>query len=412
MLTEDLVLRPIEPAEYDTFHRFVEGVFLSDPRPGDVADEEHVFECERSAVAFDGTEMVGSSAILTRELTVPGGPTPAACVTGVAVAPTHRRRGLLTRMMRTQLHGLHEEGREPVAVLWASESAIYGRFGYGMANVQTGVEADVRQLALRPDVARGPGTVRMSEPVDARDDLVAVYERVRPERVGHLGRTGNWWNRRLSFPEHRRDGFSSLRAAVHHGPDGPDAYALFAPKTGWADDGPDGRLMIRELAATTAGAHAALWELLLGIDLVRTLEWNLAPLDPPLMHQVTDAGRLRTKAFPALWMRLVDVDRALQARRYAAPVDVVFDVTDEFCPWNAGRWRLAADAGSPATCTRTGDPADLALSATELGAAYLGGTSLATLAEAGRVRELRPGAVRAAATAFAEPRQPHCPEIF
>jgi predicted acetyltransferase len=93
-------------------------------------------------------------------------------------------------------------------------------------------------------------------------------------------------------------------------------------------------------------------------------------------------------------------------------VDVVFDVTDEFCPWNAGRWRLTADAEAPATCERTGSPADLALSATELGAAYLGGTSLGALAAAGRVRELCPGAVRAAATAFTGPRAPHCPEMF
>jgi predicted acetyltransferase len=199
---------------------------------------------------------------------------------------------------------------------------------------------------------------------------------------------------------------------VHHGPDGPDAYALFAPKTGWAGDGPDGRLMIRELTATTAEAHAALWEFLLGIDLVRTVDWNLAPLDPPLLHQVSDAGRLRTTAYPGLWVRLVDLDRALTARRYAAPLDVVLDVTDGFCPWNAGRWRLAALPGETPTCARTGDPADLALSATELGAAYLGGTSLGALWAAGRVRELRPGAVRAAATAFAEPRAPYCPEIF
>jgi predicted acetyltransferase len=412
MLTHDLTLRPIEPAEYAALHRFVEGVFLSDARPEDGADERQIFECERSGVVFDGTEIVGSSAILTRDLTVPGGPTPVACVSWVAVAPTHRRRGVLTRMMRAQLHSLHEEGREPVATLWASEAAIYGRFGYGLANRQARLEADVRQLALRPDVERAPGTVRLSEPAEVLDDLVAVYERVRRDQVGHLGRAGNWWNRRLCFPEHRRDGFASLRAAVHHGPEGPDAYAVFATKNGWAGDGPDGQLTIRELTATTAAAHAALWEVLLGIDLVRTLHWNLAPVDTPLLHQVTDAGRLRTAVFDGLWVRLVDVDRALAARRYAAPLEVVFDVADDFCPWNAGQWRLTAVPGEAATCARTDDPADLVLSATELGAAYLGGTSLGALAAAGRVRELRPGALRAAATAFAEPRAPHCPEVF
>jgi predicted acetyltransferase len=412
MLTHGLTLRSIEPGEYDRFHRFVEAVFLSTPRPEDVADELQVFESDRSSVVFDGAEIVGSSAILTRDLTVPGGPTPSACVTAVAVAPTHRRRGVLTEMMRTQLHGLHGEGREPLATLWASEAAIYGRFGYGMANLQAHLQADIRLLALRPDVARGPGEVRLGDPGEVRDDLVTVYERVRPERVGHFGRPDRWWNRRLYFPEHRRHGAGELRAAVHHGPDGPDAYALYAPKPGWADDGPDGGLTIRELTATTPEAHAALWELLLGIDLARTLDWNLAPVDTPLLHQVTDAGRVRVTTSHGLWVRLVDLDRALGARRYAAPVDVVFEVSDEFCPWNAGRWRLTAGPGAPATCERTGSPADLALSAAELGAAYLGGTSLGALAAAGRVRELCPGAVRAASTAFAEPRAPHCPEIF
>jgi predicted acetyltransferase len=407
-----LTLRAIEPAEYADLHRFFENVFLSDSRAGDAADEEQVFEFDRTGVVFDGSQIVGSSAAWTRDLTVPGGPLPTACVTWVGVAPTHRRRGILTRMMRAQLHGLHEEGREAVAALFASEAAIYGRFGYGLASPYAELAADPRHLAIRPDLPRSPGEVRVGVPGDVRDDLVTVYEQVRQERVGHLDRRGNWWNRRLYFPEHRRNGSGELRAAVHHGPGGPDAYALYAPTMGWGDQVPAGRLKIRELTATTPAAHAALWDFLLGIDLVRTIEWSPAPVDTPLLHQVTDVGRIRSTVGHALWIRLVDVDRALAGRRYAAPLDVVLDVTDEFCPWNAGRWRLTADPKGVAECRRTDHLADLALSTTELGAAYLGGTTLGALAAAGRVTEFRPGALAEASTAFTWSRAPYTPEIF
>jgi predicted acetyltransferase len=407
-----LTLRPINPAEYADLHRFVENAFLSDSRPADASDEEQVFEFDRSGVVFDGTEIVGSSAIMSRDLTVPGGPLPTACVTWVAVSPTHRRRGILTRMMRTQLHDLHQAGREPVAALFASEAAIYGRFGYGLASLTAQVQVDTRAVTLRPDLPRSPGWVRAGVPGDVRGELEAVYERVRVERVGHLDRRGNWWSRRLCFPEHSRNGGAELRAAVHHGHDGPDAYALYAPRQGWSDNGPDGRLKIRELSATTPGAHAAIWDFLLGMDLVRSLEWSIAPSDNPLWHQAADADGIRTTVGHGLWIRLVDVDRALAARRYAVPVDVVLEVADEFCPWNAGRWRLTAGVDGTAECRPTGDSPDLQLSTTELGAAYLGGTTLAALAAAGRVTELRPGALAATSTAFAEQRAPHCPELF
>jgi predicted acetyltransferase len=92
-------------------------------------------------------------------------------------------------------------------------------------------------------------------------------------------------------------------------------------------------------------------------------------------------------------------------------VDVVLDVEDAFCPWNSGRWRLSGDAKG-AVCGRTSDAADLALSVRELGAAYLGGVSLASLAGAGRVRELRQGALAEASVGFGATTAPWLPHGF
>ena len=190
-----------------------------------------------------------------------------------------------------------------------------------------------------------------------------------------------------------------------------NAYALYAVKQKWDEDGPAGEVAVLEALATTPEAENAIWSFLLGLDLTRRITWELAPSDHPLMHMVTNAGDVRMTDGYGLWVRLVDLPRALAERTYAEPFEVVLEVADDVCPWNAGRWALRWD-GTTATCARTATPAGLELGAAELGAAYLGGTRLEVLARAGRVRELRPGALAAAGRAFAGDRAPWCLEIF
>jgi len=253
------------------------------------------------------------------------------------------------------------------------------------------------------------------EPPDAIARIAPLYDRVRRERVGHLDRAEAWWRRRTGDPEHRREGRGPLRAAVHEDDTGAvDGYVLYAVKQGWTD-GPDGQVLVRELVADGPAATAAMWGFVLGLDLTRSLEWLLAPPDEPYGEIVAGPQNARLELGANLWIRLVDVPAALAARAYAAPVDVVVEVDDAFCPWNAGRYRLVADGGldaGAATCGRTDAPPDIACSAADLGAAYLGGTTLAVLHAIGRVRELRPGAVERASRAFGWTRAPWCPEIF
>ncbi len=408
----ELLLRPITMDELPALFRVVDSVFLNDPHDDELDHEGRVFEPERSIVVFDEDEPVAAAGAYTRDMTVPGGPIPVAGVTWVAVAQTHRRRGLLTRMMRHQLDDLHDNRREAVAALWASEAAIYGRFGYGSACRGSRLKIATAELVIRRDADRGSGRLRQLSADEALPAMRSVYERVRVERVGHLDRRDRWWEARLFDPERRRDGASALRFLVHSDEAGePDGFAVFSVKGTWGGTGPQGVVSVRELAAATPTAYAAVWGFLIEMDLVREVRWDRAAIDEPLLYLVDNSRAIHQESSDALWIRIVDVDRALEARRYSAPAEVVLEISDEFCPWNNGRYRLKGDPGT-ASCVRTDDLADLAMSSASLGAAYLGGTTLATLAGAGLVTELRPGTLEATSTAFASVRQPICPEIF
>ena len=241
-------------------------------------------------------------------MTVPGAVVPCAAVTAVGVVPTHRRRGLLTAMMRRQLEDVHARG-EPVAILWASEGAIYGRFGYGIAAREARLTA--RRPAARlaaPPPAGDP--LRAGPAADHVEHMRAVYERVRGERPGLLDRPGPWWDGRLYDPESRRQGAQPLRALIV-----PDGYALYAVRPGRDDEGAAGEVVIRELVATTPEARALLWDFLLDQDLTRTVTWTLAPPDDPLWLMLTDPDAVRIVVGAALWARVVDVQAALERPR-------------------------------------------------------------------------------------------------
>jgi predicted acetyltransferase len=402
-------LRAVDPAPIgtDEIPDFVRAVFeaFHYAAPADELEKRAKnVEPERTLVLRDDGRIVAAASIFTRELTVPGAIVPAAAVTMVGVQPTYRRRGMLTALMRRQLADVHEGGREAIAALWASEAAIYGRFGYGMAALSAELDVDKDSAVLRtaPNL---PATLH--DPVDAVDAMRAVHDAVRPTVPGMLDRYGNWWPTRVRDPEYDRNGAEPLRAAVVEGV----AYALFAIKRGFAHGRPSGEVRLRELLAATPAGNAAIWEFLLGLDLTRRIVWDLAPVDEPLPHMIGESRAARLEAGDGLWLRIVDLPRALAERTYGEPFEVAFEVADDVCPWNAGRWALRWD-GSAASCGRTSLPAALALSIAELGAAYLGGTTLELLARAGRVEELRTGALTPVSRSFAGIRAPWCPEIF
>jgi predicted acetyltransferase len=406
-------LRPVTPEEWPAFAQALFDAFAEEVPQTWRDTPPPVAELDRSLGLWEGGCVAATSGIYTQTLTVPGGTVPSAGVTWVTVAPTHRRRGVLTAMMRRQLHGLHEEEREPVAALWASEGSIYGRFGYAPATAKGNLSGRTDRLRFRADVDLGVGGVRLVPVEEFRPAAAQLLEQVRRAVPGNLARDERWWDRALRDDKEDRNGATPRRHLLHTEPDGTvTGYASYRIKGSWTDDAqPDGTVQVQDVRATSTPAYARLWQFLLSLDLVRHMSYEMASPDDPLRYLVADARGFRARPHDGLWLRLVDVDRALSARRYPAPIDLVFEVRDAFCPWNAGRWRLSGHPAG-AYCGRTDRDPDLVLGIEELAAAYLGGVPLASLQAAGRVTEVSPGAVTLASTAFGWPVTPWCQEEF
>ncbi|SEB26068.1 MULTISPECIES: GNAT family N-acetyltransferase [unclassified Mycobacterium] len=411
----DLTLRSVSDSDdFDAFMATSYGVFLQDPQQDEIDLMRAFTEYDRMFGFHDGTRWVATAGAFGKDVVLPGGgTTPVAAVTAVTVSPSHRRRGLLTAMMRHQLEDVRARGTEALAILFASEAAIYGRFGYGMAVPVAELSGNVRELGFRDDVELGDGSVTH---VDAETLLASgpeIHQQAMLQRPGLMERPRPWWDNWIHDNEVRRKDSGKLRFLLHHEPDGTvSGFGIYRPKNGWTDRGqPNSEVHVQEVVATNHRAYAKIWRYLLDMDLVRTFAYDGAAVDEPLLSLVADRRALACEVRDGVYVRLVDVPRALGLRSYAAPVDVVLEVTDGLCPWNTGRVRLR---GGPdgAECETTTAPADIAISVRELGAVYLGGVDLQALASAGLVREFTPGLVHRAAVAFGWPVAPGVPDDF
>jgi predicted acetyltransferase len=390
--------------EMPEFIRLVEAAFGFEPHEEEIERWSRTLEPERLLWFSDGDLKVATAGAFSFRLTIPGGEVPAAGVTMVGVLPSHRRRGILTQMMREQLDDVRSR-EEPIAILWASEASIYERFGYGLATKAAKITVD-RDRAVFRDAAEPEGTTRLVTLERAADILPDVYERIRVRTPGMYARPREWWEAgTLADPEHARRGGGPLFCAVLEIDDEPEAYALYRMKGNWDEGVPNSTLVIREAIATSPVAVREIWRFLLGVDLVARVESWGVPHDHPLFLMLTEPRRLRMTLGDALWLRLVNLEAALGARSYADSEPVAIEVSDSFCDWNDGVWRVP-DA------ERTDADPDLRLDAADLGSTYLGGISFAELARAGRVEELREGGLARADALFRTDVTPWCPEVF
>jgi predicted acetyltransferase len=368
-----------------------------------------VFEPERNfGFTVDG-RWVSTCGAYTQRMVVPGGTVPIAAITLVTVHPSYRRRGLLRQMMTHQLEGIATGGTEPVALLWASEASIYGRFGYGETLTRLRLSGPTRSLTFAPWVEFAGSVGEVS-----REEFLPVASRLREswlaDRPGALERNDAWWQIRLHDPEQWRRGAAAYRFVLHFGQDGqPDGYAHFRVK----DESHDGRaeVAVENLDAATGPAYASLWRFLLNLDLVSSFSRNDAPMDEPLRLLVTDPRAIRAELTDGTYARLVDVPAALIARRYAADIDVVIGVADPMLAQNDRAFRLQAGADGAMVEPSQHQP-DLSMNVRELGAIYLGGVSPATLHQAGLVTEHTRGSVTRVSAAFAWDRLPFCNDYF
>ena len=403
-----LTYRRIAEDEYPAFVRANEAAFSAVPSEEDVRRERTLSTIERCIVAVDGAEIVGTSDTSEMSMAVPGAEIPIGYVTSVGVKPSHRRQGIATELMRRQLVDARERG-EAVSVLYASEGAIYGRFGYGLATVGLSIDVESSRSAfVRPH--RPAGTVRLVERQMAVKDVLAVHDMVRPTRPGMVALDETRFE--YSLHDHGPERDQPTFFALHEGERGVDGYVAYRVRHRWPGGNPSWELTVRDLLGATPQAVADLWRFVLDVDLVERVRAWSRPVDEPLLYLVAEPRRLRATLHDNLWLRPVDVAAALRARRYAAGGRVVLEVHDAFCTWNDGRYELEADGEGDAVVTRTSTQPDLACSAGELGAVYLGGSSLRQLHRAGRVDELRPGGLARADGLFAWDPAPWCPYDF
>jgi predicted acetyltransferase len=417
-------IRPFTGDEFSAFLVVDQHAFNEPPWPErGVANLLARVELDRTLGAFDGEAVAGGTGVFSFQMRVPGAMAAVAGVSIVAVLPTHRRRGILSALMRRQLADIRERG-EAVAALFASEAGIYGRYGYGSASWHANYTLHAGEGALAARAPSDPALrLRIAEPQSARSELAKVYELVLAERPGMFARSEPWWERLMPIQDSDGPAAKPVRCLLAEDDSGLRGYALYTAKGQW-DEGtslPGGRVDVHEAMTTGPATTAALWENLLTRDLVTEFHAWMRPVDDPLPFLLADPRRVRSRVSDNLWVRLLDVGTALAQRRYACPVDVVIEVADGLCPQNEGRWRLtaaaataaaAAPAGFGATCERTTAPADVVMPVRALGAAYLGGTRLGTMAGAGLVTEATAGSLAALSTAMSWEPAPLCPMIF
>ena len=404
----DTEIRTIGDDEREAWVRATDIAFSAISKDDEIASFLPIIEPDRSFAAIDQGRIVGTAAAITFRIVVPGGArVPTAGVTMVGVHPTHRRRGINTGMMDAILEQAVERG-EPLAALFASEGAIYGRFGYGLASFISEFEAESARMAFVRGVDLR-GHVELLSKEEALPIVGRIYDAAL--RPGGPERSDEQRDQVFSHLFHEeRD--KPWFYAVHRDDAGePDAYAVYTMKHEWPRSVPSGKLEVKESMATTPSGYAGIWRYLFDVDLVSTVEAWGRPADEPLLHLVREPRRLRVGLLDGLWIRVVDIPGALSARRYRGGGRLVFELADAFRPANDGRYELAVEDGV-GTCARTDAEPDLAGTVNVLGAAYLGGVSFTQLAEASQVQQLRDGALGEADAMFASNPAPWCPWAF
>ena len=387
----------------DEFDRWVRASVLGF---GDHASDELLrvarsgTEMDRTFGAFDGGEIVGTTTTRTSAITTPGGTVKLGFVDDVAVLPTHCRRGILTLMMRAQLDQMRERG-EPLSALTASESLIYERFGYGTATWHHQWKIDRRHTAMKIPPSGG-GSLRFVSADTAREEWPKLHAKVRESRVGMVHYDTAYWSGALWDSEHQRDEATEFFHVAYMRGDRVSGLCTYRRR--------ERAIIVFFLLGEDAEVEAELWKYCFGIDLVLEIRAFCQPTDDPLPWRLEDPRRLQMSVCDHIWLRLVDVMDALMSRDYAEPGRLTFRVHDKFCPWNDGTYLLEVDQEG-AECSRTDSEPQIELGESDLAATYLGGVSFTTLAQAGRVEELAPGALARADRMFRTERLPWSLEL-
>ena len=359
------------------------------------------FDLDRSIAVLDQGNIVGGAHSHRLEMSIPGASAVTAGVANIAVQPTHRRQGVMTRMMHHQMNDLHQR-EEPLAALFARESLIYRRFGYGIGSLNESWMIDRQYNAYaRPYESRG--RIVFVDPLDIPKKFPEVFRRSTMDRPGVFQRAPHHWERDSQAPEHREGGQGGLFYAAYEDGGRVVGYATYRIV--------GTTLTVNELMAETEEANSALWRFCFDTDLTNCTEAVRRPVDDPLPWMLADPRRLQRSTRDGMWVRLIDVSAALMLRRYMQSDRLVLEIRDELCPWNEERFELE-DSPEGATCRVSSASPDLVVGVSDLASAYMGAVSFSTLAQAGLVDEHTPGALMRADRMFSVRYQPWTPSHF
>ncbi|HEY7703955.1 MAG TPA: GNAT family N-acetyltransferase [Acidimicrobiia bacterium] len=400
---------PIGPERAAEFRDVMAHAFGFDATPEGLDRFRPIFEAERSRCALDGDTVVGTLGAFSLDLTIPGTSIPCGGTTAVSVLPSHRRRGLLRQMMAAHLQDVAEHG-EAIAALWASESSIYGRFGFGVA--ARGVDLSIPRSHVGFHRLAASGLrARIIEKDEAVKLLPQIHDRIRLDYPGFFARWQAWWDQRwFADPKDLRNGYTPLRFAVVDDDSGPAGFAQYRQKFAWEEGHGNGKLEVHDLYGTSPESWAALWQLMLEHDLVARITAPLRSIDDPIFD-LLEAGRRAQAELSAdtLWVRIVDLEGALAARAYQGSGRVTLEVADPFRE-RTDVVTLVVEDGKPHV-ERERRRVDVSVDIEDLSGAYLGWSRFLNLAKSGRAK----GDERALVEAdrlFGWPVTPWCPEIF
>ena len=411
-----LTIRPVRDAEFPAWFEASASAFYVwlTYEPGALAAvRRDVWDLDRVIGAFEGDRIVGTFRTFGAQLTLPGGArVPVSAVTAVTVLPTHRRRGVLTNLVADDLARAKARG-DAAGILISAEWPIYGRFGYGPATWHARWTVRVRAARL---AGVPTGVVEIVQPLEARKILPGIYERYAAAQAGEITRLADRWDIDLGLIE--LPGRSRWHGiiVVHRDEAGElDAYARYHGEEVWEEGIPDNLMHLDELHGVTIEAELELWRYLVQVDLTATIRADTRREREPLQWFLGDARAARvTHLSDFLWIRPIDVERLLGARRYDRDGALVLEITDvvDGTPGPAaGRYRLEV-ANGEATCRRTEAAPDLTLDVRALGAAILGGTRLIDASRAGGALEHRPGALAEADALLRTADAPWCTSWF
>ena len=395
-----IVVRTISDDEFDSWVQTEAWGFGHHAPDGLVSVARSGTDMGRTFGAFDGLDIVGTTVTRTSAITIPGGTAKLGFVDDVAVLPTHRRRGIMTQMMRAQLDQMRERG-EPLAALSASESLIYERFGYGIATWFHRWKIDRRHTTMKIP-PNGGGNLRFISADAAREEWPKLHAKMREGRVGMVRYSVGYWRAALWDAEFQRQGATDFFHVAYLRDNRVAGLCTYRIR--------ERAVLVVFLLGEDAETEAELWQYCFGIDLTLEIQAFVRPTDDPLPWRLEDPRRLERSLGDHMWLRLVDVKEALVSRSYAEAGELILRVRDEFCPWNDGVYLLEAGADG-AECTRSEREPQIELGVSDLGAAYLGGVSFSNLARAGRVKERSPGALVSADRMFRTEREPWSMEL-